>query len=301
MFNVMLATACKDVSELSYPVMVSPKLDGVRAIVQGGVVLSRSLKPIPNKKVQRDFNHLEGLDGELIVGAPTAKNCFNATSSVVMSHDDLTRAIFYVFDRLPIDGELFSTRQKSLQRLTRPEPNCFLLVQTLVKDVASLMRMEKSYVRQGYEGLMVRALDGQYKHGRSTLSQGWLLKVKRFEDAEALIVGFNPLQRNDNEAIIDNTGHHVRSTKKEGMTKVEELGAFQVVDEAGRQFDIGSGFTAEQRVDYWQRREELKGKLVKYKHQPHGRKDLPRFPVFIGFRSPLDTSSNNAFSKYICK
>jgi hypothetical protein len=26
------------------------------------------------------------------------------------------------------------------------------------------------------------------------------------------------------------------------------------------------------------------GKRVKYKHQPHGAKDKPRCPVFIGFR-----------------
>ena len=37
--------ACKaDLSKLVYPVLVSPKLDGVRATVQGGVVLSRTLQ-----------------------------------------------------------------------------------------------------------------------------------------------------------------------------------------------------------------------------------------------------------------
>ena len=50
---------------------VSPKLDGIRAIIRDGVVMSRSLKPIPNKHVQRILGNspgIEGYDGELIVG-----------------------------------------------------------------------------------------------------------------------------------------------------------------------------------------------------------------------------------------
>lgn len=38
-----------------YPVLVSPKLDGVRAIVKDGVLLSRSLKRIPNLHCQKLF------------------------------------------------------------------------------------------------------------------------------------------------------------------------------------------------------------------------------------------------------
>mgnify|MGYP005609938573 FL=1 len=56
--------------------VISPKLDGIRAIVRGGVVMSRNLKPIPNPVVQERFKHLEGFDGELIVGDSTSKTCY---------------------------------------------------------------------------------------------------------------------------------------------------------------------------------------------------------------------------------
>ena len=65
-FRPMLASHCKDMSNLRFPVLVSKKLDGVRASVQGGRLMSRSLKPIPNENVQAMFKGLpEGLDGEL--------------------------------------------------------------------------------------------------------------------------------------------------------------------------------------------------------------------------------------------
>ena len=48
----MLSGTVTDPAALRYPVLVSPKLDGYRASVQGGVVLSRNLKPIPNAHVR---------------------------------------------------------------------------------------------------------------------------------------------------------------------------------------------------------------------------------------------------------
>jgi DNA ligase-1 len=54
------------------------------------------------------------------------------------------------------------------------------------------------------------------------------------------------------------------------------------------EFDLGTGFTSGQRRDLWVGRGKLKGKLVKYKFQPTGVKDKPRFPVFIGFRDARD-------------
>ena len=48
----MLAALCEDVTKLRYPVIASPKLDGIRALVIDGQLVSRTLKPIPNRYVQ---------------------------------------------------------------------------------------------------------------------------------------------------------------------------------------------------------------------------------------------------------
>ncbi len=87
-FRPMLASHCTDTSKLKFPILVSKKLDGIRATVQGGRLLSRSLKPIANENVQARFAGLpEGLDGELIVGDPCAPDAYRKTSSIVMSDD----------------------------------------------------------------------------------------------------------------------------------------------------------------------------------------------------------------------
>jgi len=63
-----------DLDTLPYPVYVTPKLDGIRVLFKDGVALSRTLKPIPNKSIQKWAafwgDELEGMDGELIVGSP---------------------------------------------------------------------------------------------------------------------------------------------------------------------------------------------------------------------------------------
>ena len=61
LFKPMLAATLEPPFAVKYPVLVSRKLDGIRATIQGCVVLSRSLKPIPNRHVQQLFSHLEGL------------------------------------------------------------------------------------------------------------------------------------------------------------------------------------------------------------------------------------------------
>jgi ATP-dependent DNA ligase len=99
-FKPLLAATVKDVQALRFPLLASQKLDGIRATVQGGRLLSRTLKEIPNRYVQEMFADLpNGLDGELIVGDPIAPDAYRQTVSVVMSDDKPADGVrFYMFD-----------------------------------------------------------------------------------------------------------------------------------------------------------------------------------------------------------
>ena len=132
---------------------------------------------------------------------------------------------------------------------------------------------------------MIRDPQGVYKQGRSTEREGILGKIKRFEDMEAEIVGVEELQRNGNEAVTNALGHTERSTAKDGLTGGDTLGALicRAVGYADT-FKIGTGYTAAQRAQLWAQRDALPGQLAKFKHQPSGAKDAPRFPVFAGLR-----------------
>jgi DNA ligase-1 len=288
----MLAATITDTSSLKYPLIVSPKLDGIRAMVQGGQLVSRNLKPIPNRFTSGLFGvtECEGLDGELIVGDPTDKDCFNTTSSGVMSRDGEPNVCFHIFDVfMPHAG--FQERYECVLSSFASRNRSFKVVpHTLCANEKALRAAETEFLKQGYEGLMVRSLDGQYKQGRSTAKQGWLLKLKQFVDAEAVIIGIEEQLHNGNTAIKNALGNLERSSKKEGMVGKNTMGALKVHGINGTfkgvEFSIGTGFDASQRDDIWGDK-DLVGKTVTYKYFPIGCVDAPRFPVFRGFRYDL--------------
>lgn len=285
----MLAAAT-DGLNLAYPLMLSPKLDGVRCLIVDGVAMSRSLKPIPNQRIQRLFGHqaLNGLDGELIVGNPSGEGVYQRTVSGVMGRSGSPDVKLMVFDDFLWPASFTERLDRAQQRIGRVE-TCEAVTHHVVDHEDDLLAHEQRYLMLGYEGVMIRSLAGPYKHGRSTLKEGWLLKLKRFADAEAEILGCQELMHNANAATTNELGHQERSSKKAGLVGMNTLGALQVRDvKTGVAFDLGTGFTAEVRKNLWLLRKTLPGKLVKYKYQPVGVKDKPRFPVFLGFRDPAD-------------
>lgn len=295
----MLA-APTDGTNLRYPLMASPKLDGIRAIVKDGVVLSRSLKPIPNRAVQLLFgacnggSPLEGCDGELIVGPPGAVDVYNRTTSGVMSADGEPDVRFHVFDMFGLPHG-FKDRHEIAKHRIRSGPGLVsLLAHKMLKSEDELVDYEAKQLILGFEGVMLRDPNGLYKHGRSTLKEQGLLKLKRFADSEATIIGAIELMENTNESVRNALGYLEKSTKKAGKVGKGMLGALQVRDlKTGVEFEVGSGFTEAQRSAFWgqylaQHGPASVGGTIKYKYQPVGVKEKPRFPVFLGFRDSRD-------------
>lgn len=294
----MLAETVPPGHKLIFPLYASPKLDGIRALCDMGDVLSRSLKKIRNSHVQRVLQdvRLHGLDGELIVGDPTAPDAFRKTSSGVTSADGTPAFTYWVFDIWSTPETRFIDRNKALlERAKDFHLNGWgdikVLPQIMLYSQAELDRYEVGLLNQGYEGVMVRSIDGLYKHGRSTLSQGYLLKVKRFLDAEMLITGFEPKLHNTNVQTRDERGYAKRSSHKENMIPLDTLGNILGTDvKTGAKMSVGSGFSDELRDHIWKNRKKyLKGYLT-YKHFPLGSKDAPRFAVFKAFRDKSDMS-----------
>lgn len=294
-FRPMLAATVDDVTQLRFPLLASPKLDGVRAVVRNGQVLGRSLKPIPNRYVQRLLGHLEGLDGELILGPPTGVDVFQRTSSVVMSCDGTPPIKLWAFD-LTISSEVFADRLSSITKFLRhartSKDHAEVLPHSPVATVGVLKHLEEGWVEAGYEGVMLRDPYALYKHGRSTFKEHGLMKLKRFADAEARVVGFEPLQHNGNEATVNELGASARSSHKAGLVAQETLGALKVKvlngPFKGASCNIGTGFDSNLRRHIWMNRASWLGRVVKFKFFPAGSKDAPRFPVYLGERHAAD-------------
>ena len=282
-----------DFSKIIYPVYASPKLDGIRCSIVDGKALSRTLKPIPNKHIfnQLSTTDLNGLDGELIIGSPTSKTCYNESVSNVMAFDKVPAYTYYVFDHHEISGSFtkrFRELAASLEQLIK-FPQIVLLEQNLLHNEAEMLAYEASKVAEGYEGIILRSPEAPYKFGRSTVKEGYLLKVKRFEDSEAKIIGFEEEMYNGNEAEVNELGRTKRSSAQAGKVGKNTLGAFHVRDcISGIEFSIGTGLTAADRQHFWERQGDYIGKIVKYKFFAVGVKTAPRHPVFLGMRDAKD-------------
>lgn len=296
----MLAEPAK-FDRLNFPLYVSVKIDGVRAIVRDGILYSRALLAIPNTYTQSLFGQdaLNGLDGELVVGNPWDKNLMQQTTSGAMSEHGSPDVWFYVFDYwtepdIPYELRLHRLMGGMNENFCNRHQRVVLLTQVLVHSLEELYAYEQSALDQGYEGVMLRKPDGRYKFGRSTAHEQHLVKVKRFEDAEAVVIGFEEQMHNANEATIDERGLTKRSSHKANMMPKGTLGALIVKDvKTGVVFNVGGGkgMTAELRQQIWDHRDSLVGQhITYYSFSQTGVKDKPRIGQFKSFRSAGDMS-----------
>lgn len=292
----MLAAAA-NLKKIQYPVMGFPKIDGIRAVIHRKQALSRKLIALPNKFIQGFFSHkhFQGLDGEIVVGAPNDPLCIKHTTSGVMSHEGEPDFTFYVFDKWDsshgryvqrLDSAAIQVREIAADRVK-------LLTGKHIDNEDDLLAFESEQLDLGYEGIILRSPDGAYKHGRSTVREGGLLKLKRFQDSEARVLEVIEEQFNGNEAQKDNLGRTKRSSAKAGKVGKGRAGALRVKDlRIGVVFEVGTGMTDADKEEWWawwNLPEHRRGRrIVKYKFFAVGMQERPRHPVYITWRHPAD-------------
>lgn len=278
---------------LAYPLLASPKIDGIRWMKPPHEeAKSRQWLDLPNRRLQQCVadNLFSFLDGEVIVGNdPTDKKLFNQSQSAIMTRDDTRDFSLWVFDHW-MSPELQFEARTNIARITveeirrRGQLNVNYLEHTHLHHPEAVLAYEEEALRAGYEGIVLRNPSAPYKYGRSTLKQQGLIKVKRFADDEATVVGFEALERNTNPDVRNHFGLAKRSHHKAGKIADDLLGKLLVRSPKWGNFSIGSGFAYDTRALIWQNQAYYMGETVCFKYQPHGTKDKPRMPIFKGFR-----------------
>jgi DNA ligase 1 len=293
----LLASAVADINKLKFPVSCTEKLDGIRCLKIDGEIVTRNFKPFPNVFINKTLQSIlpDGIDGEILVPGKT----FNEIQSLCMTQDGSPAFKFFAFDYVKDNLEkpylermddMYSWYHKQKTAAKNSINNFVMMLAPLtIHNVQELEEYESICLSKGYEGVMIRDPNGRYKCGRSSAREGILLKMKRFIDAEATVIGFEEKMHNDNEATKDAFGRTKRSSHKANMVAAGTLGALIVIDcKTLLEFKIGTGLDDELREEIWSHQKKYLSKLVTYKSQPHGAKEKPRFPVFKGFRSKLD-------------
>lgn len=290
--------------KVRFPVYIQPKFDGIRCIVRDGCGLSTTFKPIPNVHIQNFIRtasrYVEGFDGELVIGGETDQDGFNQAQSGVMSEGGKPNFTYHVFDYFRGQDQLANyemrlsiLREKVLDLPLLVSAQIKVAKTDLINNMETLMIREAEFVALGYEGVIIRSPWGPYKWGRSSPVEGLCIKIKRFADAEAKIVGFEELYSNQNEATFNATGKQVRSSHQANMVPQNTLGAFVVHCSSRGEFKIGTGrgLTQAVRKDIWDKRDQYLGKWVKYKYQEVGGYEKPRIPIWVGFRDERDINN----------
>lgn len=234
--------------------LVSEKLDGVRGIWDGQTLRFRSGKTINAPTWFLDGLPKRPLDGELWMGRGT----FERLSGIVrreVSDDAEWRQVRYMIFELPGAPGTFAQRAEQIRETVKQANVPWLreIEQFRVVDPDSLKKRMKEVVKAGGEGLMLHRADAPYETGRSDT----LLKMKPWEDAEAVVIGHLP-----------GKGKHAG-----------QMGALRVRAEDGREFSLGSGFTDRVRRD-----PPAVGTTVTYRYHELTRTGLPRFASFLRVR-----------------
>ncbi|MHB0983533.1 MAG: DNA ligase [Thiobacillus sp.] len=233
---------------------VSEKFDGVRAQWDGRSLRFRGGGTVPAPGWFTAGFPAQPLDGELWIG----RDRFDALSGTVRKTEAVDaewRQIRYLVFELPGAAGDFSARIRQMQTIVElaAVPWLQAVEQTRVADRAALMQRLDAVMRAGGEGLMLHRADAPYLTGRSDA----LLKLKPWQDAEAIVVGHTP-----------------GKGKYQGMT-----GALQMAMPDGRRFRLGSGLS-----DALRRQPPPIGTRITYRYQHLTKNGLPRFPRYLRVR-----------------
>lgn len=260
---------------------LTQKLNGVRATFYNGKLYARSGAPfegldhITDILAEEKFNGMV-FDGELTLldkGNLSDNEAFRKSTGIINSDQaDKTCICYTIFDVVNVHEfennkclMTYKKRRAVLDGVAGLLQDAHVKVLPLLyagTDQSKIPELLDQMVREDKEGLMVN-LDVPYKRKR----HNGILKVKRFYTMDLPIVEC-----------------------EEGSGRLEgTLGAF-VLDFKGNRVRVGSGFSDDQRMEYWNRRDELAGMLceVKYKeisgNIATGAASL-QFPIFVSLRT----------------
>lgn len=291
-------------SDLVFPLIASPKINGERALLANSCVLSRSGKPIQNRYIQLVLGQssLHGLDGEITCGSPTTPLVRRNTRSGVGSRSGEPDFTYHLFDRWDRSSTAFmiwyDRARTAPDSPWRDWPDIVLVPQHRINDLPALLALEAETVAAGWEGLILRSPAMPYKHGRCTLREfqrgTGMLKMKRFQDSEAVVLSAVQRTVNLNPQTRTPLGYAERSSAQAGLVPIDQLGSLEVRDlETDAIFHIGTGlgWTDVERQILWQERLSLPGRILTYRHFNEGTDGLPHQPIFHAWRDQTDTGA----------
>lgn len=284
-FGCMLATKVDESYEYEFPVLAEAKYDGTRLLVvvtkHEVICYSRNGKPATNSQdlFDEDLIALRNWYGvDMVFDGEALANSFTETLNAKASGNKAAKAHmkFYAFDAIPLSNWKIQNYNKHQIERSKELEHAILAVKPtkvvkskykVCNDYAEVRAFFAEMLAEGYEGLIIKKLNGLYVWDRDS---NWA-KVKPVFDYDGTVTGF-----------YEGRGRNVG-----------RLGGINVkgIDENGNHFEsnCGSGFSDSMREEIWNNQEKYLGKTAQIEAQElskvEGRDHFSlRFPVFVMWR-----------------
>jgi ATP-dependent DNA ligase len=283
-FGLMLApNDIPIITQVRYPIFVQPKLDGYRCIYRKQEMRSRAGKPFANENLESYFDAMfemadHVLDGELYAHGIT----FNKLQTILNNQTaPLPKNLkFVVYDCIPVldwDHQSckkeYQERIKSIREVLNDSIADYKKVidipNDLVQTSGEAIAIYKKYLKEGYEGAMLKAPDGLYRWKRTSIKSGEILKLKPFKTIDLSIEGF-----------YEGEGKHIGS-----------CGGF-IVDHKGVKVRVGSGLDDAERKQVWENKNAYLGKMIEIRYLEVSEDGSLRNNSFVAFREDKDDCSS---------
>lgn len=284
-----LANKWKDRKDkLNYPVFVSPKLDGVRCIINKDGIWSRTGKPYITcvhiwKEVKHLFDKMPGLvlDGEIYFHTDNKDN-FDRIISLVKKTKPTPADVkeaeilqFWVFDVIP-EHNSYTMQYRDRYRyyfdvLLNKKVVDHNIVRPVYQRIANTeeeaMDLFGGMILNGFEGSMIRSWDAVYEHKRIN----GLIKYKEFQDDEFKIIG----AEEGNGNLAGMIGVFIMETLPHHTTESGEPETFRAAPTG----------THAKWAEWWQIKDELYGQLATVRFQNLTPRGVPRFGKLRAIRN----------------
>lgn len=261
--------------KIEYPAHAQPKFDGHRCIAvikpDSVTLWSRTRKPITGlphivkalEKI-RDNNLVKDIviDGELY--NHDYRNNFEELTSFIRNPEPKEghEAVEYHMYDVADNNKNFLTRKVLLGLFMIKAKKPLVVVETLdVNNEDELMEAFETFLKQGYEGAMVRNMRGLYVNKRSVDLQ----KIKEFQDDEFKIVDV-----------------------EEGRGKLAGKAIFVCENKQGTRFNAKMKGNQDDLAKYFKKPALAIGRMLTVQYQGlTGKNGVPRFPVGLRFKEDV--------------